>query len=345
MGTPCISVIMPVYNGEKYLRPAIESILGQTFTDFEFLIIDDGSTDSSVEICSSYRDPRIRLLSNGHNLGLIATLNRGLELARGEYIARMDCDDISLPERLERQLAFLNRHPDVGLCGTWFERFYRNESIILKPPTDDRLIRFFLLFDNAFAHNTIVMRKDFVQRYGLRYDPEYKYSEDYEFWVRCAQHTKVANIPEVLVRYRFHPENTSNRFRREQDATADRIRRRQLEALAVAASEEEIALHNAITTFRFHGDHRQLLRAKTWLEKLLALGVAQGALAEAAACRYLSRFWYGACGKSADLGWPLWRLFCSSPIGRAAEREWRWKLLLRCLLRRPIPLTGSAAGP
>ena len=115
---PKISVVMPAYNAENYIREAIDSILAQTFRDFEFLIIDDGSTDHTVEIIRSYSDSRIRLYQNERNMGVAATLNRGLDLARGEYIARMDADDISLPERFAKQAAYMDAHPDVAVCGS-----------------------------------------------------------------------------------------------------------------------------------------------------------------------------------------------------------------------------------
>jgi glycosyltransferase involved in cell wall biosynthesis len=116
---PRISVVMSVYNGEKYLRQAIESILQQTYTDFEFIIIDDGSTDSSREIIQSYDDKRIRLVINEQNIGLTKSLNKGIRLAKGEFIARMDADDISLPQRFEKQVAYLDSHPEVGVLGTY----------------------------------------------------------------------------------------------------------------------------------------------------------------------------------------------------------------------------------
>ena len=120
---PKVTVLMPVYNGEKYLKEAITSILLQTFDDFEFLIINDGSSDASVDIIQSFRDPRIRLVHNDTNIGLIATLNKGLKLAHGKYVARMDQDDISLPRRLEKQTYFMDNNPDVGVCGTWIKLF------------------------------------------------------------------------------------------------------------------------------------------------------------------------------------------------------------------------------
>jgi glycosyltransferase involved in cell wall biosynthesis len=117
--SPKISVVMPVYNGKEYLALAVESILRQTFADFEFIIINDGSTDNSADIAASYEDPRIKLLHNDKNLGLIPSFNRGLENSRGEYIARMDADDIAFPDRFKKQVAFLDDHPDIALCGSW----------------------------------------------------------------------------------------------------------------------------------------------------------------------------------------------------------------------------------
>ena len=123
MTSATVTVLMPVYNGEMYLREAIDSILHQTFTDFEFLIINDGSTDNSETIILSYDDSRIRYEKNDSNLKLIATLNKGIELAKGKYIVRMDADDISIPDRIEKQVAFLEKNPDVGICGSWFTAF------------------------------------------------------------------------------------------------------------------------------------------------------------------------------------------------------------------------------
>ena len=120
---------MTVHNGEKHLSEAIDGILNQTFKDFEFLVIDDGSTDGSADIIQSYKDVRIRFISNGKNLSVPVSLNMGLNLARGEYIARMDCDDISLPQRLEKQVQFMDANPEVGVCGTWLETFGRIKEI------------------------------------------------------------------------------------------------------------------------------------------------------------------------------------------------------------------------
>jgi glycosyltransferase involved in cell wall biosynthesis len=336
MTSPRVTVLVPVYNGAAYLDEAVRSVLDQTFTDFELLIIDDGSTDRSVEIIRGFADPRIRLERNERNLGLIATLNKGLGLAAGDYVARMDCDDVSLPNRLARQVDFMDRHPEVGMAGSWFERLENGGSKRVETPVGDGDIRYFLIFDNTFLHSSMIFRREFLEHHRLRYDPGFVHAEDYEFWVRCGAYTRLANIPEVLVRYRFHPGNISSQFRAEQGATADRVRIRHLESLGIRPGRDERELHNAFTKFEFQGDMAGLVRARAWLEKLVALGCRECGVPETAVHRHLAPYWYGACGKSADLGWEVWRLFLSSPVGAGAQREWWWKLWLRCLLRRPI---------
>lgn len=327
---------MPVYNGEKYLRPAIESILGQTYTDFEFLIIDDGSTDSSRDICHGYTDARIRFEANGRNLGLIATLNRGLDLARGRYIARMDCDDISFPERLARQVDFMDRHPEIGICGTWYERCSNGETTLMRPATEDRFIRFFLIFDTVFAHNTIFLRRDFLETYRLRYDPGYKYAEDYEFWVRCSRYTRFANIPEVLLRYHYHSENTSNRFRDEQVRTADRIKCEYLPDLGLLPGTRECRLHTDLIQFRDIGDLNDLKMAGEWLMALACAAEKSLGIPESIAFQELGRYWYGACARRADHGLEVWRLFNAFPVGRNAAPRWRAKLWARAILKSKV---------
>ncbi len=159
---------MSVYNGEKYLREAIDSILGQTFKDFEFLIIDDGSTDSSVEIIRSYADPRIRLIQNEENIGLSRSLNKGLKLARGEYIARMDADDISLPRRLAAQVGLLDKQPDIGLVGTSIQLIDCDgeRMHVHRVPTTHAQILWALCFTTPLAHPSVVFRKVIIECVG-----------------------------------------------------------------------------------------------------------------------------------------------------------------------------------
>lgn len=327
---------MPVFNGGAYLRPAILSILNQDFEDFELLIIDDGSTDASLEVAKSFDDPRIRIEANGKNLGLITSLNRGLDLARSEYVARMDADDIAFPKRLSTQVAFMESHPDIGLCGTWYERESSEGTAVMKPPVDDQLIRFFLIFDTVFAHNTILFRRSLLESHHLRYDPGYRYAEDFELWTRCALHMRLANIPEVLLRYHYHADNTSNRHKKEQVRTADKVRCRYLETLGLQPTANEYQIHNDLIQFRLKGNIRKLEAAASWLLRLAKAAETTLDLPPAAIVSELSRYWYGACASHADEGLETWKIFMKNPAGRQGKWSWQAKLLARCLLKRPV---------
>jgi glycosyltransferase involved in cell wall biosynthesis len=211
MNEPMITVLMSVYNGEKFLKEAMDSILTQTFTNFEFLIINDGSTDNSMEIIESYNDSRIRLINNEKNLKLIASLNKGISLARGKYIARMDCDDISMPERLEKEVNFLENSLEYGLVGTCYTVIdgAGKEQYNKSYPSSNDLIKLFLSLNCPLAHGSIMARTELFKQnlYGSK---EYSAVEDYELWTRIAKVTKIHNIPEYLFKYRIYGESFSN---------------------------------------------------------------------------------------------------------------------------------------
>ena len=204
--SPKISVIMPVYNGEKYLNEAIDSILTQVFYEFELLIIDDGSKDSSKEIIKSYNDTRIRYIDNTKNEGLIFTLNQGLKFARGKYIARMDQDDISLPNRFQKQYDFLEDNSDTILIGGWANVIDQNGDKIRnkKTPLDYTEIKFEILFHNPFIHSAIFFRKDVIKNIG-GYSKDYEHAEDFELYSRLIKNNlKILNLPEFLIKFRIH---------------------------------------------------------------------------------------------------------------------------------------------
>jgi glycosyltransferase involved in cell wall biosynthesis len=203
---------MPIYNAEKYVTEALNSIVQQTFTDFELIIIDDGSTDRSSTIIQSYakKDRRI-IVHRQNNSGLIISLNRGCSLARGKYIARMDADDVSLPERFARQLDYLERHPHIGLLGTWIQDIGANgePGPVWPLPTTPAVIPWFLMFGNCIAHPSVMGRRELIQTLGYR--PEATHVEDYDLWIRLSAVSGVANLPDVLVRYRVLNQSVSSR--------------------------------------------------------------------------------------------------------------------------------------
>lgn len=200
---PLVTVLMSVYNGMDYLSEAIESILAQTLDDFEFIIINDGSIDKSKEIILSYKDPRIFLLDLSTNIGLPKALNKGLEISQCEYIARMDADDISLYNRLQKQYFYIKQHPEVGVLGTGIRIIDESKQIVGKwiPPKDNNLIVWSLLFSNSFAHSSVMFRRSEVMSVKGYRSVE---TEDFDLWSRLSGKTKFSNLQEELLLYRNH---------------------------------------------------------------------------------------------------------------------------------------------
>lgn len=199
---PEVSVIMAAYNSQDTIAEAVGSVLAQSFRDFELIVIDDGSTDDTMGIVGSYKDGRIRCLSNPRNCGLPASLNRGISCARGKYMARMDADDIMLPDRLKAQAEFLSEHHDVSIVGSDYVIFGRGTVMKRRcmPVTDDE-IRGAALNHSPFCHPSVMARREVFERFS--YNTEFRYGQDYELWSRVLAEFKGANIPKVLLRYRL----------------------------------------------------------------------------------------------------------------------------------------------
>ena len=237
MSNPRISVILPAYNATQYIEQAIESILNQTFADFELIILNDGSTDNTPEIIKRYADAdkRIVFVDNKVNQGLIAVLNQGLDMARGEFIARMDSDDISLPQRFEKQVAYLEAHPDVGVLGTLIQGFGKFNLPGIQIPVVTALD---LLKDSYVAHPSVMIRKSILDKYNLRYNPDYKHCEDLELWSRMIFLTKIHNIMEVLLMYRITGNNISTQNWEYQQNLSKQIRNGLRRRLAAAGKTQ-----------------------------------------------------------------------------------------------------------
>ncbi|WP_082116155.1 glycosyltransferase family 2 protein [Hymenobacter terrenus] len=194
-----LSVVMPVYNAERFLSEAIDSILAQSFTDFEFIILDDCSTDASVSIIKSYNDPRIRFYQNENNLGISETLNKGILLADSNLIARMDADDISHPQRLQRQYDYLTSHPECAMVSSLVRVVAEDGSVIREDRFDSRFYYYNLVFICWIYHPTVMYRKQAVLEVGLYTVP---YSEDFELFWQLSRQFVISNIPAVLLDYR-----------------------------------------------------------------------------------------------------------------------------------------------
>ena len=266
---PKVTVLMPVYNGEKYLREAIDSILSQTFTDFEFLIFNDGSTDNSADIIRSYSDQRIQFFDHKQNQGHVYHLNYGIEIAKGKYIVRMDADDISLPKRFEKQVAFMDKNPKIGVCGTWYEIIGSKDTV--KHSTDDIDIRLDLLTHSALGHPTVILRTEILHEFKLYYDPLFVPAEDYLFWVNLSKYCELANFPEILLQYRIHQYQISNDRRQEQIVKTQLIRNHQIEILlARYLTNDEMNRHASLFQETVNLDNIDyFLNLKSWIGNLI----------------------------------------------------------------------------
>jgi len=250
-----ISVVMPTYNTNvSVLREAVDSILAQTFRDFEFLIIDDGSTNESVAYLNTLADPRIRIIRNETNIGVTKSLNIGFREARGKYIARMDSDDISVPERFEKQLAFMESHPDVIVCGAFTKDFTDKPSAdqrvgVKKGIEDMESYRVRMLFVNPGpTHPTAFFNREMLIRHNIYYDEELVYAQDYGMWMTVSRYGRVCILPEVLLFRRMSDNRISNVHREKQIECDKATQRKLLTELLGTVTEEELTLHNFYST-------------------------------------------------------------------------------------------------
>ena len=217
---PLVSVLIPVYNSEKYIGETIDSVLEQTFPDFELLLLDDGSEDKTAEIISGYTDERIKYILCPHDF--INTLNRGIDLAKGKYIALLDHDDLMMPDRLKMQYKYMEGNLRVAVCGGYMQSFGMY-SRVMRVPLSYRNVLKAMVFDCPVMNPTGFIRKSFLVEHGLRYSQGYSFAADLKLWTDIARVGEIVNLPEILTRYRTYPEQTSRKCQAEMDEAADRI--------------------------------------------------------------------------------------------------------------------------
>lgn len=210
---PKVSIIMPAYNSEKYIAEAIDSILNQTYADFEFIIINDGSQDKTKDIILSYSDHRIVYLENKENQGIVGALNRGIDSSKGKYIARFDADDIAVSTRLEKQVLYMESHEDVCVLGTGIKIFGENIKTQTRVfSVDSNKLKAELLFSSCVAHPTVMIRKKILDENKLKYDTDFAGVEDYHLWWRIAQIGKIETLTEILHEYRIHENQITQKY-------------------------------------------------------------------------------------------------------------------------------------
>ncbi|MGV3216514.1 glycosyltransferase family 2 protein [Clostridium perfringens] len=272
-----VSVVMSVYNGEKYLKESIESILNQTYKNFEFIIINDGSSDGSERIINEYRkkDSRIKIINNIKNKGLIYSLNKGIEESSGKYIARMDADDIALTNRLEKQVEFMESNPELVMSGTEAYFFIDGLKLIKRKYNaiiDENKIKATLIFSSCFVHPTVIMRRDILIDNNLRYKEEYKHAEDYGLWCEISSKYKVSNLEEPLLKYRVVKNSITRQANKDMEYRRyifKKIYNSYLCELGFKPTEEELDIHFEIAMTQNLDNYRYSIYDKEkYLSKL-----------------------------------------------------------------------------
>ncbi len=313
---PLITVLMPTYKGAAYLRKTIDSILKQTFKNFELLIINDCSPDNTDEIISSYKDPRIRYIKNEHNLGISGSSNLGFSLARGKYIARQDHDDIAHPKRLQKQFEFMEAHPEVGLCGTGFKTFGTKHKTV-HYPQNDADIKALLLFKMPLAHQTSMMRKDIFIKNNIRYDESFTSSNDRKLWIDASPFTRFHNLPDTLLDYRMYKGMTSQTKRDKVIEEGKRIRSIIYKSLGFNPSEEELfILDNYLIPGRAKIKDINLIKAiELILLKLSQFNANSKCFDINAFNRVLGQYYFKRCLNCAFYGkTSVWSQYKNSPL-------------------------------
>lgn len=320
-----VSVVMAVHNGLPYLSDAVESILAQSWEDLEFIIIDDASTDESIKVLSQFADERIRIIQNAKRGGLAKSLNSGIDTSKGDYIARMDADDVSLPKRLERQITFMQTRPELDICGTWARTIGHKPEQLWQYPDADAYIKAEMLFASVLVHSSVMLRRDSVLAHDIRYNEKLEAAQDYELWTRMMDKLVFANVPELLLEYRLHSDQVGVRQGDKQQEVADDVRIKLLEKIGVDASQIEIDLHQAIARWDFGGSYANLDAIESWLIKLKEANELSSLFLEDALGQALEQRWWAACRTQIHLGTEAWRTYQSSPIAVLGNRTLRDK--------------------
>lgn len=330
-----VSVVVPCFNAARWLPRALDSLVAQDHRELEVVAVDDGSTDATAAVLAAHaaRDARIRVVTLPRNAGIVAALNRGLDEARGEFVARLDADDVAMPGRLRAQLEYLHAH-GLDACGSWFVEFGQGLARTTCWPHAEGAVKAGLMFQNMICHPTLLARRGVFGRF--RYREEYRLSEDYDLFARASAEFRLGNVPQALIRYRRHPGQATQARREAMEAVARRIRIETLVSRGHAPSADEQVLHNQVRAPASIASLEALHGIERWLTKL------RDAHDGADARQVIASQWLRACIRAAPLGLAMWRAWRGSPLRAEAGAGARADADLLALALLRLDYAGAA---
>lgn len=330
--TPLVTVMMPVHNGERYIKFAIESILSQTYKNFELLIINDASNDQTVKIVRSFKDPRMRLIHNSKQLGLSSARQRGVSEAKGSFIAFLDSDDTAHTKRLELQIDYLQKNPKIALVGSWVELIDENGKIIgliWKHATDCRLIPSLLFFRNCFTQSAVTLRKSCLNSLGFR--QKYFLAPDYDLWKRLSKKFNLVNLGLVLTYYRYYRESMSFKIRNELKKTTISIHREAIKNFGLNPTQTQLDIHDFLERLHLKQSTKLLGEVENWLMELYQKNNQIDYYDKNKFALIISQYWFKTCCYCASLGLIVLNRFSSSQLSGYSSKIKLKKLLLLLL--------------
>jgi glycosyltransferase involved in cell wall biosynthesis len=328
-----VSILLPTRTRVRQLQKAVESLQKQTWRNIEILILDDGSTDGTPGLLGrlAQSDTRIRLFHQESSRGLAAALNRLIEESRGEWVARMDDDDCSHPQRIERQLAYMQAH-QLDVAGTWYKRISRFGHSVIRPPIHHEHIAAELLFQPPLLHPSVMIRKEVIKQYG-GYREHIDHAEDFDFWIRLVPHCRFGNVPEVLFDYTLSSQQVSRRFNNVQVQSAQALRASYLQSLDILTTPLQLATHIHLRDPLPIEHLDELEAAGVWLRRL-------GARFSPEVETVFARQWFLIGVRAAGLGPAGWRSWQCAELSDSVSPRQRalLKILFHCRLRYRSPL-------
>lgn len=336
---PLVSIIMAAYNADRYIAESIESILSQTYSNWELIIVDDASSDKTVEIANEYAkyDPRIKLICQDKNSGPAIARNQAIEKSLGKYVAILDSDDISLPSRIEEQVMFLEEHCNFGIIGSWtsvIDERGKENGFVWGNTLPTEKIPSMLLFKNYFTNSATMIRKVAIPMGGYR--AEFIPSEDYDLWVRIIKKWSGYNLQKVLTKYRVHQNGISQKRQPALKKAVDQIFEIQLANIDIIPNNEEIELHKMRSNLENPSIENYLDKKHQWMQKIRNANTRIGIYEEPYFSEILSDKWFESCNMSTNLGLIVWNNFWSSDLSTLAKLSLNQKIkfFIKCLIKK-----------